>query len=159
MIILEEEDNNLIILASENKFSLFYDMFGLLSFATLGLVLINPNVVSNLEYGDLMSGWFTSLLGSLFCLLMLFTKEHTRRWIFNKKLSCFIIEHQRINGCRRFEFPLEQIESIKISYLSNQESEIIFPDLKPVPISIGMIPTKEVYAYVKVLKNFLDLND
>ena len=154
-----EENKDVIIVTRENKLRLFYDMFGLLSFIVLGLVLINPRIVSTIEYNDLISGWFTASLGSFFCLLMLFSQDHTSRWIFDKISSHLVVEHKRINGSRHFEFPLERIKSIQVTYLSDGGAEIIFPDTSPAPISIGTIPTDRVDIYVRVIKKFLDLND
>ena len=130
MIDLRESKDYLIIIR-ESRNKLLQHMFGLSSFLALGLVLINPSTKLSLTYSDLMSGWFTAILGTIFCLLMLFTHEHTSKWIFDRTSSSLTVEHKTINGCRHFEFPLEQIKSIRVIYLSDERTEIFIPDLKP----------------------------
>lgn len=154
-----QESENVLILICEDKSKLFYDAFGLVSFLFLGLLLIYPYRGFNLTDEDLIWGWFTALVGIILCLSLILTKEHTSKWTFDKKISCLVIEYQGLVGCRRFEFPLEQIQSIKVIYLSAGGTEIILPELKPVPISIGEIPVEQVNNYAKAIMNFLDLSE
>lgn len=157
MVKLEESETTLVFIRKD-KSQLFYDLFGLVSFLLLGLWLIHPGSL-NLTDEDLIWGWFTALVGIILCLSLILTKEHTRRWIFDKRMSCLIIEYKGLAGCRRFEFPLKQIHSVKVIYLRTGGAEIILPESKPISVSIGEISVEKVNDYEKTIMNFLNISD
>lgn len=151
-----QENEDVLTLSCENKFKVFYDAMGLACFFILGLALIHPYNGLNLTDDELTAGWFTALGGIGFCILMLFTHEHTSRWIFDRKSSYFFVEYQGITGCRRFKSPLEQIRSVKVTHLNTGSTEIVLPDLE---LSMGKIPLETVSSYAETIKDFLNLGD
>lgn len=62
-----QENEDVLILIREDKSKLFYDLFGLVSFLFLGVLLINPYKSLNLTDEDLIRGWFTAILGITLC--------------------------------------------------------------------------------------------
>jgi hypothetical protein len=157
MVDLQESEDVLILIRGD-KSKLFYDLFGLVSFLFLGVLLINPYKGLNLRDEDLIWGWFTAALGIILCLTLVLTKEHTSKWTFDKRTSCLMIEYQGLGGSRCFEFPLEQIQSVKVIYSRTGNAQILLPELKPVPISMGKIPLERVNSYAKTITNFLELD-
>jgi hypothetical protein len=154
-----QESENVLVLIRKDKPKLFYDAFGMVLFLILRLSLINPHQNLNLTNDDLLISRFTALGGIIFCLLFVLTGEHTSRWTFDKNLFRLMVEHQGLIRCRRFEYPLEQIRSVKVLYPTTGKVQIIFPDLEPVPLSIEKIPVEKVNGYAKLIKNFLTLDE
>ena len=155
-----QKSNDVLIITREDKNKLFYDLFGLTMFTMLGIaLLIDPKLGQSLTGTDLAGAWFTALGGIMLCSTLLFTKEHTRVWSFDKASSSIIIQCKTLIYCRKFTTPFEHIQSVKKTYLKNNDTEIIIDVLDSYPIEIKVTPDQKADEHVKIIKNFLNFAD
>lgn len=153
------KSNDTLIITREDKSSLLYDLFGLTCFAILWIALfIDPKSGQSLTgTTDLASAWYTAIVGILFCLFMIFTKEHTRVWTFDKVPLSLVLECKTLIYCRRFVIPFDRIQSVKKTCLKNNGIEIIINDLESYLIDTRLTSSQEVDEYVKTINDFLGL--
>jgi hypothetical protein len=157
MVDLSEQEN-VLVLIHERKLKILYDAFGLLCFLSLGLVLINSSHFFILTDDELASGWFTASVGSLFCLLMILTNQHTTKWKFDRTSSSFTVEYKGILGSKRSQFLLSEIESVKIAYLNSENASISIIGESFNRVSVSNVPRAKVEAYTSTIKKFLNLD-
>jgi hypothetical protein len=154
-----QKSNDVLIITREDKSKLFYDLFGLTCCMVLGIsLLVDPKLGQSLTGTiDLASAWYTAVVGILFCLLMLFTKEHTRIWTFDKVSLSLILECKTLIYRRQFITPFDRIQSVKKAYLETSGIEIIIDVTDSYPIEIRQIPVQEIDGYLKTINDFLGL--
>jgi hypothetical protein len=156
-----QKSNDILIITCEDKSSLFYDLFGLTCCIVLAIaLLIDPKLGQSLTGTiDLASAWYTAIGGIMFCMVMLFSKEHTRIWTFDKVSSSLKLECKTPIYCRRFTIPFDRIQSVKKSHLKTNGIEIIVNDLESYLIDTRLISAQETDEYVKTIVEFLCLAD
>ena len=154
-----QKNNDILTITREDKSSLLYDLFGLTCFVMLWIaLLIDPKLGQSLTGTiDLASAWYTAIGGIMFCLLILFTKEHTRIWTFDKFSLTLTLECKTLIYRRRFITPFDHIQSVKRTYLEPSGMEIIINVLESYPIEISEIPIQEIDEYLKTINDFLGL--
>jgi hypothetical protein len=154
-----QKNNDILTITREDKSSLLYDLFGLICCVISGIsLLVDPKLGQSLTGTiDLASAWYTAIGGIILCSVLLFTKEHTRIWTFDKVSSSIILECKTLIYCQRFTTPFDRIQSVRKTYFTNSDIEITINVLESHPIEIRQIPVQEIDGYVKTINDFLGL--